>query len=88
MAEGIDMSGFETSGDSWDDDDGMPSEAVALPGPPLDRAAKAIGLDFSKMAKAVQLMEKKKPTVVDPSAKQQFEEMRIARQRELLNNQK
>lgn len=78
-----------------DDEDAMwqPGErdsAVPQPanvGPPIDRAANALGLDFSRMKGVV---SKTTPTVVresaqDRAAKAQFEAQRIARQREQLN---
>lgn len=88
LAEGIELD--DDGGEMWESELG---DAAVVPtagmGPPVDKAAKALGLDFSRMAKAINVTEKKKR--VDPAdraANAQFEETRLKRMREQLNGGK
>ncbi len=85
LAEGMELDGDD--GEMWGaDDDIVPSAAM---GPPLDRAAKAVGLDFSRMKQAIKVTEsKKKIDAGDRAANAQFEQQRLKRMREQLNGGK
>lgn len=88
LAEGTLMD--DDGGEMWDNDMGDSVVASAGMGPPLERAAQMAGLDFSRMKKAINITEKKKPSAgaEDRAANAQFERQRIQRMREKLNGGK
>lgn len=80
----------DDGGEMWESDMG---DSVVVPsagnGPPLDRAAKAVGLDFSRMKQVANVTESKKRVDADDRrANAQFEAMRLKRMREQLNGGK
>lgn len=87
LAEGMDLD--DDGGEMWDSDIGD-SVPTAGPGPALDRAAAAVGLDFSRMAKAINITERKapRPSAADKAANAQFEQQRLKMMRERLNGGK
>ena len=85
LAEGISLD--DDGGEMWGDDDH--DAAPPAEGPPLDRVAKAVGLDFSRMKKVANVTEtKKRLDSNDRAANAQFEQQRIKRMREQLNGGK
>jgi hypothetical protein len=87
LAEGIDLD--DDGGEMWESQYGD-SFPTAPMGPPIEKAAAAIGLDFSRMAKAINITEKKTAKVApaDRAANAQFEQARLKRMREKLNDGK
>lgn len=89
LAEGMDLE--DDGGEMWESDIG---DSVVVPtagmGPPLEKAAQAAGLDFSRMKAAINLTEKKAPktSAADKAANAQFEEQRLKMMRERLNGGK
>lgn len=88
LAEGIELD--DDGGEMWESELG---DAAVVPtagmGPPVDKAAKALGLDFSRMANAIKITEKKtKVDGADTAAKAQFEQQRLKMMRERLNGGK
>lgn len=90
LTEGMDLSDFAADGESWDGTGSSTSNPPMQMGPPLDKAAKAIGMDFSRMKKLSEGINKKAPKVDvdDKQANAQFELNRIKRNRERLNDGK
>jgi hypothetical protein len=86
LAEGMDLD--EDGGEMWDDSDSI--VPIAENGPPLDRAARAVGLDFSRMRQVANITESKKKSLAadDRAANAQFETLRLKRMREKLNDGK
>lgn len=84
LAEDVDL---DDAGEMWDSDVGDSFVPSAGMGPPLERAAQAAGLDFSRMRKAINLTEKKGPKgdVADRMANAQFEAQRIKMMRDRLD---
>jgi hypothetical protein len=88
LAEGIELD--DDGGEMWD---GQYGDSAVVPtagmGPPVEKAAAALGLDFSRMAKAINVTEKKtRLDAEDKAAKAQFEQARLKRMRENLNGGK
>jgi hypothetical protein len=88
LAEGVDLD--DDGGEMWEGEIGDSAITVTEMGPPLERAAQVVGLDFSRMQRAIQLTEKKAAKVdqSDARARAQFEEQRIKMMRERLNDGK
>lgn len=90
LAEGMELD--DDGGEMWEGPmgDSSVTPGAADMGPPLDRAAKAAGLDFSRMKQAINLTEKKAPRVSaeDKMANAHFEQQRLKRMREQLNGGK
>lgn len=85
LAEDVNLD--DDGGEMWGEDD-HDSASPSDMGPPLDRAAKAVGLDFSRMKQVAKVTESKKPAADDRAARVQFEQMRLKRDRERLNGGK
>lgn len=88
LAEGIELD--DDGGEMWESEHG---DSAVVPtagmGPPVEKAAAALGLDFSRMAKAINVTEKKKRVdAEDKAANAQFEQARLKRMREQLNGGK
>lgn len=88
LAEGVNLE--DDGGEMWGDeqDSVVPSGGS---GPPLDQAARAVGLDFSRMMQVAKVTESKKAPKMDAedrAANAQFEQMRLKRMREQLNGGK
>lgn len=87
LAEDVNLD--DDGGEMWGDNE-HDSSMSDLGGPSvnIEQAAKAVGLDFSRMKHAIKLTEKKNSNNADAAANRQFEEQRIKRQRERLNGGK
>ncbi len=87
LAEGVNLD--DDGGEMWgDEQDSVPSGGS---GPPLDQAARAVGLDFSRMMQVAKVTESKKAPKMDAqdrAANAQFDQMRLKRMREQLNGGK
>ncbi len=90
MTDGIDLSDFDGSGESWDTDGSHVSNPPMQVGPPLEQSAARVGMDFARMRQLNEGISKKTPKVDagDRQANAQFEMQRIKRNRERLNEGK
>ena len=84
LAEDVEFDGGV--GEMWGDDEHDAATAAPMVNEirSIDRAADSLGIDFSRMSKVV-AKTTPKPIREDASAKAQFEESRLARQRERLD---
>lgn len=87
LAEDVNMD--DDGGEMWESDVGDSVVTSGGMGPPLDRAAAAVGLDFSRMKQSIQLTERKsskqRVSAAEQAANAQFEENRLKRMREKLD---
>lgn len=88
LAEGIDLD--DGNGEMWGDDEH--DSGLAAPSAPeiknINEAAKVAGVDFSRMRAVIGKTTAKKPAAEDLRAQAQFEQARLKRMREKLNDGK